>query len=97
MRYADTTAVVLISRLGFARQLFERASDFAAAPDIFPPDKFNAGVLLIKPSKATFDDMQAKIAILPSHDGGDTGAISERPHSLVRLLIGLSCGRSQVF
>jgi glycogenin glucosyltransferase len=27
--------------------IFERNVDFAAAPDIFPPDKFNAGVLLI--------------------------------------------------
>jgi hypothetical protein len=26
---------------------FERDVDFAAAPDIFPPDCFNAGVLFI--------------------------------------------------
>lgn len=28
-------------------ELFEKDVDFAAAPDVFPPDKFNAGVLLI--------------------------------------------------
>jgi glycogenin glucosyltransferase len=27
--------------------VFERDVAFAAAPDIFPPDRFNAGVLLI--------------------------------------------------
>lgn len=31
--------------------VFQRDVDFAAAPDVFPPDKFNAGVLLIKPSE----------------------------------------------
>ena len=28
--------------------------EFAAAPDVFPPDCFNAGVLLIKPNFETF-------------------------------------------
>ena len=28
-------------------ELFEKDVEFAAAPDVFPPDKFNAGVLLI--------------------------------------------------
>ena len=27
--------------------IFDRKVDFAAAPDVFPPDHFNAGVLLI--------------------------------------------------
>ncbi len=27
--------------------VFEREVEFAAAPDIFPPDHFNAGVLFI--------------------------------------------------
>jgi hypothetical protein len=27
--------------------VFQRNVDFAAAPDIFPPDHFNAGVILI--------------------------------------------------
>jgi hypothetical protein len=25
--------------------------DFAAAPDVFPPDHFNAGIMLLKPDK----------------------------------------------
>jgi len=29
--------------------------DFGAAPDVFPPDHFNAGVLLVKPSLKVFD------------------------------------------
>jgi hypothetical protein len=27
--------------------VFDREVEFAAAPDIFPPDRFNAGVLFI--------------------------------------------------
>jgi hypothetical protein len=31
--------------------VFERDVDFAAAPDVFPPDNFNAGIMLLKPDK----------------------------------------------
>lgn len=31
-------------------EIFKLQTDFAAAPDVFPPDCFNAGVLLIKPN-----------------------------------------------
>ena len=31
-----------------------KQTDFAASPDVFPPDHFNAGVLLIKPSMKVF-------------------------------------------
>jgi hypothetical protein len=34
-------------------QVFERDVDFAAAADVFPPDKFNAGVMLLKPNKVS--------------------------------------------
>ncbi len=54
-------------------QLFRRGVAFAAAPDVFPPDKFNAGVMVIRPDAAIFQDMLLKISILRSHDGGDTG------------------------
>lgn len=54
-------------------QLFDRDCDFAAAPDVFPPDKFNAGVLVLRPDRAVFEDMVSKASVLPSHDGGDTG------------------------
>ena len=36
-------------------EVFQLDTDFAAAPDVFPPDKFNAGVMLIKPSLKMFD------------------------------------------
>lgn len=57
-------------------ELFEIDVPFAAAPDIFPPDKFNAGVLVIKPNSTVFGDMLTKIGSLPSYDGGDTGFLN---------------------
>uniref|UniRef100_A0A915C9S9 glycogenin glucosyltransferase n=1 Tax=Parascaris univalens TaxID=6257 RepID=A0A915C9S9_PARUN len=36
-------------------------------------DKFNAGVMVLKPNKTVFDDMSKKYSILPSYDGGDQG------------------------
>jgi len=66
--------------------VFERDVDFAAAPDVFPPDKFNAGVLLIviiflptcpkKPSLEKFDELLTKPFTAPSYDGGDTGFLN---------------------
>lgn len=38
-------------------------TDFAAAPDTFPPDRFNAGVLLVKPSGDIFRDMVSKVMV----------------------------------
>jgi alpha-N-acetylglucosamine transferase len=51
--------------------------DFAAAPDIFPPDKFNAGVMFIKPNKKIFHKLCEKLGKLLSYDGGDTGYLNE--------------------
>ena len=48
----------------------------AAAPDVFPPDHFNAGVLIIRPSMLTFRDMLKKINQLSAYDGGDTGFLN---------------------
>ena len=56
-------------------ELFRRPP-FAAAPDVFPPDKFNAGVMVVKPSKDTFQDMVARIPTTESYDGGDTGFLN---------------------
>lgn len=69
--YVDADTIVLES----VDELFERPTP-AAAPDTFPPDKFNAGVMVIRPSKARFDDMMTKIGILPSYDTGDTGFLN---------------------
>jgi len=56
----------------------------AAAPDIFPPDKFNAGVIVLRPSKKVFEKMMLSLpnsklegaTPLTSYDGGDTGFLN---------------------
>ena len=56
--------------------LFDLDVDFAAAPDIFPPDNFNAGVMVVRPNKALFEKMLRHIPLLASYDGGDTGFLN---------------------
>ena len=70
--YIDADAMLISS----TDELFDLNTEFAAAPDIFPPDKFNAGVLVIKPNKDIYHDMIEKITILSSYDGGDTGFLN---------------------
>jgi glycogenin glucosyltransferase len=48
----------------------------AAAPDIFPPDNFNAGVMLIAPSQELFIDLVSKTESTITYDGGDTGFLN---------------------
>lgn len=59
-------------------ELFERpgAPCPSAAPDIFPPDRFNAGVLVVEPSQGVFSDMISRIADISTYDGGDTGFLN---------------------
>uniref|UniRef100_A0A7S3PP17 Hexosyltransferase n=1 Tax=Aplanochytrium stocchinoi TaxID=215587 RepID=A0A7S3PP17_9STRA len=73
--YIDADCVVLseISNL-FTVDL--GSIGFAAAPDIFPPDCFNAGVLVICPSMVTFKNLVSEIDVLRSYDGGDTGFLN---------------------
>ena len=61
----------------------KRRGLLAAAPDIFPPDKFNAGVIVLRPSKDVFDDMISRLPCSTndeskciSYDGGDTGFLN---------------------
>ena len=61
---------------GFQKMIKNEESQLAAAPDVFPPDNFNAGVLVIRPSMSTFKDLLSKIDILPAYDGGDTGFLN---------------------
>lgn len=70
--YIDADAIVVAS----VDELFGLDVDFAAAPDTFPPDKFNAGVMVIKPDKELLRKMMLQIHKLPSHDGGDTGFLN---------------------
>ena len=48
--YIDADCLVLSD----LSEIFTLKTDFGAAPDVFPPDCFNAGVLLIKPSLEMF-------------------------------------------
>ena len=72
--YIDCDALVLEN----IDHLFEitKGQSFAAVPDVFPPDKFNAGVLVIEPNADIFIDMIEKTTILTSYDGGDTGFLN---------------------
>ncbi|TMW64578.1 hypothetical protein Poli38472_011458 [Pythium oligandrum] len=70
--YIDADALVLQN----VDELFDRSSSFAAAPDVFPPDRFNAGVLVIQPNTDLFEALVAKATVLPSYDGGDTGFLN---------------------
>eukprot|EP00985_Skeletonema_marinoi_P020591 scaffold12293_cov120-Skeletonema_marinoi.AAC.10 len=61
----------------------KRRGLLAAASDIFPPDKFNAGVMVLRPSKDVFDDMISRLphstgekTNCTSYDGGDTGFLN---------------------
>lgn len=44
-------------------QLFARPG-LAAAPDVFPPDRFNAGVLVVEPSAHVFEQMMGMVRTL---------------------------------
>ena len=48
----------------------------AAAPDLFPPDRFNSGVMVIRPSQSTFDNMMGQRSLLANYDGSDTGFLN---------------------
>ncbi|RYG53797.1 hypothetical protein EON66_08015 [archaeon] len=48
----------------------------AAAPDVFPPDRFNAGLLVVEPSAEEFARVLALVPTLTSYDAGDTGFLN---------------------
>mmetsp|Transcript_45652 Transcript_45652/g.108455 ORF Transcript_45652/g.108455 Transcript_45652/m.108455 type:complete len:279 (-) Transcript_45652:51-887(-) len=70
--YIDADCVVK----GSMDDVFERGVSFAAAPDTFPPDRFNAGVMLVRPDITVFEDMVQKAPTTVSYDGGDTGFLN---------------------
>jgi glycogenin glucosyltransferase len=69
--YLDADMIVL----GSLDEAIGRAH-FAAAPCLWPPDRFNAGLLVLEPSAAVFADLMDKRASLPSYDGGDQGFLN---------------------
>lgn len=72
--YIDADCMVV----GLLEDLFKDCAgvDFAAAPDVFPPDRFNAGVLVVKPSAKTFAHLCEALDTIQSYDGGDTGFLN---------------------
>lgn len=44
-----------------------------SAPGMFPPDSFNAGVMLLSPSSRLYEHMLSRIPVLESYDCGDQG------------------------
>jgi len=69
--YLDSDCLVVDS----IDDLFERPSP-AFSPDVFPPDKFNAGVIVLSPSRHTFNQLLEALPRLSSYDGGDTGFLN---------------------
>jgi len=76
--YIDADCLVLkdVSHLLDLGKATAKDALLGAASDIFPPDKFNAGVLVLRPSKAIFEDMMAQSLLLTTYDGGDTGFLN---------------------
>jgi glycogenin glucosyltransferase len=76
--YIDADCVVCRDPLPAALALSSDPSwpHLSAAPDVFPPDRFNAGVLLLRPAASTFERLISLIPVLRSYDGGDTGFLN---------------------
>jgi len=50
--------------------------NFAAAPDMIPPDRFNSGVMAIRPDMEIFTDMRNSLGRIPSYNKGDQGFLN---------------------
>lgn len=51
-------------------------ASFAAAPETFPPDTFNAGFMVLTPSTQTFDKLLELNSRVGSNEGGDQGVLN---------------------
>ena len=58
---------------GFKYMQDHPKAEIGASPDVFPPDNFNAGVLIIRPSMSTFRNILSFSHKIEPYDGGDTG------------------------
>ncbi|KAK3280447.1 hypothetical protein CYMTET_11712, partial [Cymbomonas tetramitiformis] len=56
--------------------LFFVESEFAAAPETFPPDNFNSGVMVLTPSQEQFEGLLRFNAERGSEEGGDQGVLN---------------------
>lgn len=57
--------------------LAEHPSAFAAAPDTFPADQFNSGVMVLRPSSARFAELLAWNQEHGTAEGGDQGLLND--------------------
>ena len=62
--------------LGLGKVYVESESLVAAAPDVFPPDHFNSGVMVIRPNHETYQNMLDQRSLLSTTDGTDTGYLN---------------------
>lgn len=77
--YIDTDCLILkdISNLLELNKIYtESEALIAAAPDILPPDHFNSGVMVIRPSTAIYQKMHQQASLLTTFDGSDTGFLN---------------------
>jgi glycogenin glucosyltransferase len=77
--YIDADCLVLrdISDLLERGKVYvESEALIAAAPDVVPPDKFNSGVLVVRPNKQVFENMMGQAGLLTTCDGSDTGFLN---------------------
>jgi len=75
--------------------LFMSNASFAASPESFPPDTFNAGFMVIKPSKEGFAHLLELNKRVGSAEGGDQGVLNNGlcPNWFSAPPSDLSCGR----
>jgi glycogenin glucosyltransferase len=70
--FLDADTVVLRN----VDDLFDRPA-LAAAPDFLLPDRFNSGVMVLRPSQQYLEMMLERLPELGSYDGGDQGFLNE--------------------
>ena len=89
--YLDSDLIVVKS----IDHLFNKVEgSFAAcAQTPYREDLFNSGVMVIKPSKHTFDDLMAQKDILATVDGGDQGFLNEYFKNWEKLNIKYNAGK----
>lgn len=77
--YIDSDCLVLgdVSNLLELNKVYtESEALIAAAPDILPPNQFNSGVMVVRPSTQVFEAMQRHASLLTTYDGSDTGFLN---------------------
>ncbi|GMH92425.1 hypothetical protein TL16_g12345 [Triparma laevis f. inornata] len=76
--YIDADCILLLSPFPYLQDLITSSeyTGFAASPDIFPPDRFNAGLMLFKLNENIGNCVLQNIDNLGTYDNGDTGYLN---------------------